>query len=131
VPFRPQLSLSPYGLSSSYLRSAFPEPDRDRHAYVAPLIATLLGGPLMLIGLLVACASPMATDPCTPGGCHDLNRMLLIIPCVLGLGLVALVLAWVLPWRLDMRAYRCVAAVAAPLLALTTLLLYLDLPAAN
>ncbi|MEU6852553.1 hypothetical protein ABZ901_21850 [Actinacidiphila alni] len=106
-------------------------PDHDRHAYVAPLIATVLGGPLIAFCGMIVMISPMATDSCTTHGCHDLYRMLLVAPAVLFLAVLALGLSWLLPWRLRHRTARVVAATAAPLLAAATLLIYANLPAAS
>jgi hypothetical protein len=75
--------------------------------------------------------SPMATDSCTSHGCQALTRMLLVAPCVLFAAVVALGVSWALPWRRRYRAARLVVAAASPLLAATTLLIYLHLPAPN
>ncbi|MBD0740662.1 hypothetical protein BGM09_14850 [Streptomyces sp. CBMA29] len=109
----------------------FRPPDHDSHAYVAPLIATVLGGPVIAFCGLIALFSPMATDSCTRNGCQALTTMLLVAPAVLLLAVVALVVSWALPWRLRHRATRAVASLAVPLLAVTTLLIYFHLPAAG
>jgi len=105
------------------------DPERDRRAFVAPLIATVVSAPLVLIDAVCVMFSPMATDSCTVHGCQALDRALLAAPCVLLLSWAALGVSWALPWRLRYRAVRVVPAVAAPLLALATLLIYLHLPA--
>ena len=107
------------------------DPERDRRAFVAPLIATVLSAPLMALDAFCVLFSPMATDSCTPHGCHALYRSLLAAPCVLAAAWAALGVAWGIPWRLRYRAVRAVPAVAAPLLALAALLIYLRLPAAS
>lgn len=106
-------------------------PDHDRHAFVAPLVASVLGGPVMVFCGMIVMISPMATDSCTANGCHDLYTMLLVAPAVLVLAVLSLGLSWLLPWRLRHRTTRAVAAAAAPLLAATTLLIYCNLPAAS
>lgn len=108
-----------------------PVPDADRRAFVGPLIATVLAVPLIALDGLIMMFSPMATDSCTPDGCQALTRMLLVAPCVLVAAVVALGVSWALPWRRRYRAARLVVAAASPLLAATTLLLYLHLPAPN
>lgn len=106
-------------------------PDHDRYAFVAPLIATVLGGPVIAFCGMIAMISPMATDSCTAKGCQELTTMLLVAPVVLLLAAMALGLSWLLPWRLRHRTARVAASVAAPLLAATTLLIYFNLPAAT
>lgn len=107
------------------------DPERDRRAFVAPLIATVVSAPLMVLDAVCVLFSPMATDSCTAHGCRELDRALLAAPCVLLLAWAALGLSWALPWRLRYRAARVAPAVAAPLLAAATLLIYLHLPAAD
>jgi type IV secretory pathway VirB2 component (pilin) len=106
-------------------------PGHDAHAFVGPLIATVLAAPLIAFCGLIMMFSPMATDSCTPGGCQALNRALLTAPCVLFAAVVALGVSWALPWRRSYRAARLVVAAASPLLAATTLMLYFHLPAPN
>lgn len=105
------------------------DPERDRRAFVVPLIATVLSAPLIALDAVCVMLSPMATDSCTMHGCQALDRVLLAAPCVLLLSCAALGVSWALPWRLRYRAVRVVPAVTAPLLALATLLIYLHLPA--
>jgi hypothetical protein len=90
-------------------------PDHDRQAFVAPLIASVLGGPVIVFCGMIALISPM----------------LLVAPGVLLLAVLSLGLSWLLPRRLRYRGPRAVAAVAALLLAATTLMLYFHLPAAG
>lgn len=106
-------------------------PGYDRYAFVAPLIATLLGAPLIAFDAIIALFSPMATDSCTAHGCQALDRMLLLAPVVLALAAASLGVCWLLPWRVRHRVPRIAAALAAPLLAVTTILIYTHLPAAN
>ncbi|WNI16007.1 hypothetical protein [Actinacidiphila sp. ITFR-21] len=120
-----------YGAFGPYLPPRPADPDRDPHAYLAPLAASVLGVPLMLISSAAVLISPMATDSCTADGCHALYTALLLAPCVLGLSFVALALAWALPRRRRHRAQRYAAAAAVPLLALAPLLIYVNLPAAS
>jgi len=105
------------------------DPDRDRRAFVGPLIATVLSAPLIALDAFCVLFSPMATDSCTPHGCRDLDRALLAAPCVLLMAWAALGISWAIPWRLRHRTVRLLPAAAAPLLALATLLIYLHLPA--
>jgi hypothetical protein len=107
------------------------DPERDRYAYVAPVISSVLMVPLLAVGGFCVMFAPMATDPCTPDGCHALNRALMTAPCVLLAAWLTLGLSWVLPWRLRYRVMRVVPAVVAPLLALAALFIYVHLPAAN
>lgn len=106
-------------------------PDHDPRAYIAPLIGTLLAGPVLVLCSMAALISPMATDSCTAHGCHALYWALALAPCLIAAGYAALALAWALPWRRRMRAARIVLSAAAPLLAGATVLVYVNLPAAS
>jgi hypothetical protein len=121
----------PYRPRPAYHPGPVRPPDHDRHAYVAPLIATVLGGPIIVFCAMIAMISPMATDACTVDGCQALTRMLLLAPVVLVCAVLSLGLSWALPWRLRHRTARATAAAAAPVLAATTLLIYFHLPAAT
>lgn len=104
-------------------------PDRDPRAYVAPLIATVTAGPVLALGAMAAMFSPMATDSCEADGCHALYRALALAPCLLAAGYAALGAAWAVPWRRRLRVLRTAFAVAAPVLAVAAVLVYLHLPA--
>ncbi|MDQ0761718.1 hypothetical protein [Streptomyces canus] len=107
--------------------------DQDRHAWVAPLIATillvLLGPPALLFGGL----SAMAGDSCGPDGCPSaLTTSVTAIYATLGFGILvtlpALVASWALPWHRRWSALRAWLAALAVLPPLTVLVLVFTLP---
>lgn len=108
--------------------------DQDRHAWVAPLVATVL---LLFLGpaaLFLGGISAMATDSCGPDDCSSaLNTSLSLIYGILEFGgpvtLAAFVTAWALPWKRRWSALRACVAAASLLPALTVLFLVLTLPA--
>lgn len=114
----------PYGVRPA-------DPERDRHAFVAPMIASVLAAPVIVVGGMFTMISPMATDSCTAHGCQALYRMLLLAPCLLVLAAGALGASWAVPWRRRHRAKRIALAALAPLLALAAAMIYLHLPAAT
>ncbi|MER6029212.1 hypothetical protein [Streptomyces sp. NPDC001851] len=108
--------------------------ERDPRAWVAPAIATALLGVLGPAAVAFAGLSVMATDSCGPDDCSAaLNRSLSWIfhLLVLGgpLGLVALLTAWLLPWKRRWSVTRAWAAVLALVPPLGVLFLVLTLPA--
>jgi hypothetical protein len=125
----PYADVPPRHWSAPYRPGPSRPPDHDRQAFVAPLIASVLGGPVIVFCAMIALISPMAMDSCTAHGCHALTTMLLVAPGVLLLAVLSLGLSWLLPRRLRYRGPRAVAAAAALLMAATTLMLYLHLPA--
>jgi hypothetical protein len=128
---RPEQQARPWPYAAHLVPGRAPYPDRDRRAHVAPLVATVFGVPLMLVDGLIVMFSPMATDSCSAGGCHALYTALTIGPCLLAAAVLALIGAWQIPHRLRHRLLRTALSAAAPLLALSALLLYLHLPAAS
>ncbi|SEG31660.1 hypothetical protein SAMN05216223_104325 [Actinacidiphila yanglinensis] len=106
-----------------------PSPDPDRYAYVAPLVARVCAVPMLAVGGLYTLGSGMATDPCSAHGCQALDQALIMGACLFVAGLVALLTSWALPRHL--RTARELTALAAPVLALISLLIYFNLPAAT
>ncbi|MGX1270742.1 hypothetical protein [Streptomyces phaeoluteigriseus] len=108
--------------------------DQDRHAWVAPLVATVL---LVFLGpaaLFLGGLSAMATDSCGPDDCSSgLNTSLTVIYGILTVGgpvtLVAFVTGWALPWTRRWSAVRAWLAAGSLLPSLTVLILVFTLPA--
>ncbi|MCX5377722.1 hypothetical protein [Streptomyces sp. NBC_00091] len=114
--------------------AALPD-SRDRRAFVAPLISTVLTLPLGFVSLLYAGLSPMACDSCNGEAAHAFDASFQTAWTVFVVGLllvfVLLVMGWVLPWRVRNRARRVGLAFAAPGLVLLNALVFgalLDLP---
>ncbi|MFI5686694.1 hypothetical protein [Streptomyces sp. NPDC051636] len=108
--------------------------ERDRRAWVAPLIATVLLGLLGPLAAILGGLSAMATDSCGPDDCSPaLTTSLSWIYTILFFGgwvsFAALVTAWVLPWNRRWRALRLWSAVAMPVPPLAVLFLVFTLPA--
>ncbi|MFJ4692896.1 hypothetical protein [Streptomyces sp. NPDC088766] len=108
--------------------------DQDRHAWVAPLVATVLLIFLAPAALFLGGLSAMATDSCGPDDCSAaLNTSLTLIYGILELGgpvtLAAFVAAWALPWKRRWSAVRACLAAASLLPPLTVLFLVFTLPA--
>ncbi|GGZ95445.1 hypothetical protein GCM10010389_38160 [Streptomyces echinoruber] len=106
---------------------------RDRYAWVAPLVATVLLCPLGPAAVFLGGLSVMATDGCGPDHCPQaLTTSLEWIYGLLFFGapvaFKAWVTAWALPWTRRWAAARAVAA-AVSLLPLIVLLLVFSLPA--
>ncbi|MEU7055146.1 hypothetical protein [Streptomyces sp. NPDC046197] len=107
--------------------------ERDRRAWVAPVVATALLTVLGPAAVLFGGLSAMATDSCGPDDCSAaLNTSLAWIYGMLFLGgpvaVAALLTAWLLPWRRRWAAARRWAAVAALVPPLTVLFLVFTLP---
>ncbi|MER6450485.1 hypothetical protein [Streptomyces venezuelae] len=95
-----------------------PDTSRDRRAFVAPLVATLLTLPTAAVALFFAGISPMACDSCGTAASDRFDASYEVAFTVFGFGLlvvlVLLVAAWVLPWQRRYAAARVWCAVAAP-----------------
>jgi hypothetical protein len=104
-------------------------PDRDPRAFVPPLVATVLTAPVIAVDAVITMVAPMATDSCPSDGCATLDHALVAAVGTLFLAVMTLAASWLLPWRRRFRARRVVFAVAAPLFAAVTALIYLHLPA--
>ncbi|THA48164.1 hypothetical protein [Streptomyces sp. A1136] len=91
---------------------------RDRRAFVAPLVTTLITLPLGLVALFFAGISPMACDSCDGEVAHRFDDSFATAFTVLQVGLaVALVLvvtAWALPWQRRHATKRVLVAALAP-----------------
>lgn len=107
--------------------------DRDRRAWVAPTVATVLPtfpGP---VALLVGAMSPMATGSCGPDDCSQaLTTALDVILRAMPLGGVltsgAWLTSWPLPWSIRRTTLRIAAAFLSPAPPLFVVLLVFDLP---
>jgi hypothetical protein len=110
-------------------------PDRDRRAWVAPLIATILLVVLGPLAILFGGLSGMATDACGPDNCPPaLMTSLDVIYGILDYGLLvtlpAYAASWALPWQLRWLPLRAGLAFVSVLPALTILVLVFTLPSA-
>ncbi|MGW1911319.1 hypothetical protein ACWCQS_11440 [Streptomyces sp. NPDC002076] len=107
---------------------------RDPRGWVAPTIATALMVVLGPAALLFGGLSAMATDSCGPDDCSAaLNTSLSWIFGLISYGgplsAVALLMAWVLPWRRRWSVARAWTAAFALIPPLTVLYLVFTLPA--
>ncbi|MER5616750.1 hypothetical protein [Streptomyces sp. NPDC002215] len=93
-------------------------PAHSPNAWVAPTIATVLSFFLTCFGMFAIGFAAMATDSCGPDDC---SSGITVPLSLMGYGLyatpfitpLALVIAWVLPWRPRWTtARRCAAAIA-------------------
>ncbi|MCX5110317.1 hypothetical protein OOK13_17535 [Streptomyces sp. NBC_00378] len=93
-------------------------PAHSPNAWVAPTIATVLSFYLTCFGMFAIGFAAMATDSCGPDDC---SSGITVPLSLMGYGLyaapfitpLALVIAWVLPWRPRWTtARRCAAAIA-------------------
>lgn len=112
-----------------------PAPDRDRRAFIAPLVSTLLTLPIAFLSFVYSLLSPMVCDSCDTEEGHAFAASFDIAWPVFGVGLlvglVLLVWSWVLPWRTANAARRVGIAIAAPALLLLNVVVFrslLDLP---
>ncbi|MGW0205631.1 hypothetical protein ACWDZ8_07285 [Streptomyces sp. NPDC003233] len=108
--------------------------ERDPRAWVAPAIATALLVVLGPAAVTFAGLSVMATDSCGPDDCSAaLNTSLSWIFGLISYGgplsAVALLMAWVLPWKRRWSAPRAWTAAVALIPPLTVLYLVFTLPA--
>lgn len=108
--------------------------ERDRLAWVAPLVATVLLALLGPFAVALGGLSVMATDSCGPDDCSQaLTTSLTWIYGILFYGgcfsFAALVTAWALPWKRRWRALRVWSAVAVLVAPLAVLYLVFTLPA--
>ncbi|MFG3101837.1 hypothetical protein ACGFZL_15160 [Streptomyces sp. NPDC048182] len=107
--------------------------DRDRHAWIAPTVATVLLLFLAPAALLFGGLSAMATDSCGPDDCPDaLMTQLTVIYSTLTFGgivtLGAWLASWVLPWTPRWSGWRSGLAALALLPPVLVLLLVFSLP---
>ncbi|WP_237519175.1 hypothetical protein [Streptomyces sp. SID5910] len=108
--------------------------DRDRHAWVAPTVATALLTVLGPAALFLGGLSVMATDSCGPDDCSQaLMTSLELIYGTLYIGgflsFGVWIAAWVIPWTRRWAALRAWLAFASLLPSLIVLLLVFTLPA--
>ncbi|MEU9034718.1 hypothetical protein AB0D45_07350 [Streptomyces sp. NPDC048352] len=91
---------------------------RDRRAFLAPLLSTLLTLPMALLALFYAGMSPMACDSCDGEAAAAFDAGFETAwPVFLGALVVALLLlaaCWILPWERRNAARRVLLALAAP-----------------
>ncbi|MFE9922362.1 hypothetical protein ACFYQA_12450 [Streptomyces sp. NPDC005774] len=108
-------------------------PDRDRWAWVAPTVVTVLLAALLPVAFLSGAMSVMATDGCGPDGCSQrlmtaLDVVLWSMPVGGILAFCAWFTSWVLPWRIRWSALRASAAALSLLPPLFTVVLVFNLP---
>ncbi|MFI8303744.1 hypothetical protein ACIF80_09870 [Streptomyces sp. NPDC085927] len=108
-------------------------PDRDRLAWVAPTVATVLLAFLLPVAFLLGAMSVMATDSCGPDDCSQklttaLDMVLWSLPVGGILTFCAWFTSWVLPWRTRWSALRASAAALSLLPPLFTVMLVFNLP---
>ncbi|MFE5655427.1 hypothetical protein ACFQ9H_04365 [Streptomyces sp. NPDC056517] len=111
-----------------------PAPDGDEHtphAWIAPLVATVLTLPLAFVAFIGVALSPMACDPCSGPRSAEFSADFVpafwtfLVGLVLPLGL--LVTSWALPRRRRHTARRLTTAALAPLSVVLLYLLFLGL----
>ncbi|MFJ8016508.1 hypothetical protein [Streptomyces sp. NPDC096339] len=109
--------------------------DRDRRAFIAPLVSTLLTLPLGLVTLFFAGLSPMACDSCNGETARAFDASFRIAWPLFMAGLVVvaglLVWCWALPWRKANADRRFGIAIAAPAVVVANVVLFfvlLDTP---
>ncbi|MFF5704677.1 hypothetical protein ACFY7H_19550 [Streptomyces sp. NPDC012794] len=102
---------------------------RDRRAFVAPLLSTLLTLPMAFVSLVYAMLSPMACGNCNGEPARAFHRSFETAWTVfwpgLVLVLVLLVVCWALPWKVRNSARRVKLALAAPGLVLLGWLVFM------
>lgn len=107
---------------------------RDRRAWVAPTVATVLLALLVPPAVVFGGLSAMATDGCGPDDCSSaLMTSLTLIYAILVYGglftFVAYVTTWALPWTHRWSALRVWVAAAAVSPPVAVLFLVFTLPA--
>ncbi|MCK1821605.1 hypothetical protein MTQ10_18800 [Streptomyces sp. XM83C] len=119
---------------TAYRPVVLPDPDRDRHAWIAPTAATVLV--LVLAPLALWYCLVVATQPadCGGTGCGQArNTALQLVYVTLYVSPVvtkaALITSWALPRKRRWRTLRAWMAVVALLPVLFVLLLLVTLPA--
>ena len=117
----------------AYRPVRLPGPDRDRFAWIAPTIATVLLLVLAPPALLFGGLSVMATDSCGPDNCsQELETSLLMIWGTLHFGgfvtHAAVITSWALPWKRRYSTPRAWMAMLSLLPPLLVLLLVFNLP---
>lgn len=107
--------------------------DRDRRAWVAPTVATVLLTFLGPVALLVGAMSPRATDSCGPDDRSQalttaLDMVLRAMPLGGVLTFGARLTSWLLPWNTRRMTLRITAAFLSLAPPLFVVLLVFDLP---
>lgn len=91
---------------------------RAPHAWVAPLVSTLVTLPASGVALLYGGLSPMACDSCNGAQAdrftHSFDAGWAVLCTGLVLALAVLVAAWAVPWRQRRTATRVLLSLAAP-----------------
>ncbi|MEV0414050.1 hypothetical protein AB0I68_25360 [Streptomyces sp. NPDC050448] len=91
---------------------------RDKRAFVAPLVSTLLTLPTALVAFFAVGLSPMACDSCEAAASDRFDASFDIAFPVFTIGLLLvlalLVTSWALPWQRRNSARRVMFAVLAP-----------------
>lgn len=91
---------------------------RDKRAFVAPLVSTLLTLPAALIAFFIVGLSPMACDSCEKAASDRFDASYDVAFPVFTIGLLlvlaVLVTSWALPWQRRYSARRVGFALLAP-----------------
>ncbi|MET9596066.1 hypothetical protein ABZY45_34835 [Streptomyces sp. NPDC006516] len=104
---------------------------RAPHAWIAPLISTLLTLPAAGLALLYGGLSPMACDSCNGPQADrftdSFDTAWAVLSTGLVLSLIVLVASWALPWQRRQDAKRALLATAAPAVVVVTFLAFMAL----
>lgn len=104
---------------------------RAPHAWIAPLISTLLTLPAAGLALLYGGLSPMACDSCDGPQADrftdSFDTAWVVLSTGLVLSLIVLVASWALPWQRGQDAKRALLAMAAPAVVVVTFLAFMAL----
>ncbi|MET8475617.1 hypothetical protein ABZY90_37825 [Streptomyces sp. NPDC006422] len=99
--------------------------------WVAPLVSSLITLPAALVAHVIAGASQMACDACSPAVAVRFERSVEWAFTVFGWGLtvslLTLATAWLLPWEERFAGRRIGFSVAAPFAVAATFVLFLAL----
>ncbi|WP_069174531.1 hypothetical protein [Streptomyces griseus] len=104
---------------------------RSPHAWIAPLLSTLLTLPAAGTALFYGALSPMACDACNGAAADRFTDSFAVGWGVLRVGLllslVVLVASWALPWRRRRDPARVLLACAAPAVVLCAFVAFMGL----
>ncbi|MFF0076457.1 hypothetical protein [Streptomyces sp. NPDC005494] len=104
---------------------------RAPHAWVAPLVSTLLTLPAAGLALLYGGLSPMACDSCNGPRADRFtdswNTAWTVLSTGLVLSLIVLVASWAVPWQRRQNATRAFLAVAAPAVVVVSFIAFMAL----
>ncbi|MFJ6516590.1 hypothetical protein ACIQMO_28895 [Streptomyces sp. NPDC091406] len=119
------------GTGSSPAGDPASDPDEDPHAWIAPLISSVVTVPLGLAALLYGALSPMECDSCNGAVAERFHDSWMIGWTVLWIGLLialaVLIASWAVPHQLRYAARRFVLALAAPATVVVTFVAFMAL----